>query len=242
MTKPGTFAVAMNETYVDTVRTPGALTPEELARAQHFYENLLTQSDAVSSMGRIPRSYAEALLAVAEARNEVKQVGEDFHALVYEVFPAMPGLEAYLDSPAINRTKKDQLIDSLLEGKASPTLIDFLHVLNRKDRLSMLRFIGIAVRTLWEERGHRIRVLVESAVALSPEQIGSIRSSVQAALGKTPILVVKVKPELIGGLVIHAGDKVFDTSIRTKLVTLRNQLMARGTNEIQSRRDRFSHN
>src|SRR5262249_38857728 len=161
--------------------------------------------------------YAEALLAVAVARNEVKQVGDDYHDLVYEVFPALPGLEAYLDSPAINRVKKDEMIDRLLQGKASPTFIDFLHVLNHKDRLSMLRFIGVAVRTLWEERGHRIRALVETAVPLTPPQIEAIRSTVEAALGKTPIVIVKVRPELIGGLIIHAGDKVFDTSIRTKL-------------------------
>lgn len=232
----------MNESFVETVRTPGALSPEELARAQHFYENLLSQSDAVSSLGRIPRSYAEALLAVAEQRNEVAEVGKDYHAFVYELFPALPGLEAYLDSPAINRIKKDELIKGLLEGKASKTFIDFLHVLNRKDRLSMLRFIGIAVRTLWEQRGNHIRVLVESAVPLSPEQMETIGKTVATAIGKLPIMLAKVKPELIGGLVIHAGDKVFDTSVRTKLQSLRNQLLARGTNEIQSRRDRFSNN
>lgn len=236
------LAVSMNDSFVETARTPGALSPEELARAQHMYENILNQSDAVSSMGRIPRSYAEALLDVAESRGQADEVGADYYAFVYEVFPAMPGLEAYLDSPAINRTKKDELLLKLLDGKASPTFIDFLRVLNKKDRLGMLRFIGIAYRTLRESRGNRIRVLVETAGDISPEQLESLKASVAAVLGKTPIVVVRKKPELIGGLVIHAGDKVFDTSVRTQLQTLRNQLLARGTHEIQSRRDRFSHN
>lgn len=231
----------MNESFVDTVRTPGALSPEELARTQAIYENLLMQSEAGSSLGRIPKSYAAALLTVAEQRNEVVQVGLDYHEFVYKVFKELPGLEAYLDSPAINKKKKDEVIVSLLEGKATPLFVDFLRVLNQKDRLGMLRFIGIAYRTLYEERKNRVRVLVESASELNDEQKKSLADSLAKVLGKEPVIVTKHKPELIGGLVVHAGDKVFDTSIRTKLFTLRNQLLARGTNEIQSRRDRFSH-
>jgi len=235
------FAMSMNESFVESVQTPGALSPEELARTQAMYESMLVQSDAMATLGRIPKSYAEALMDVAEARGQVVQVGMDYHDFVHEAFPALPGLEVYLDSPAINKKKKDEIIVQLLEGKATPLFIDFLRVLNSKDRLGMLRFIGIAYRTIYEERKNRIRVLVESASPLSEEQWKSLTESLVLVLGKRPIIVAKEKPELIGGLVIHAGDKVFDTSVRTQLFTLRNQLLARGTHEIQSRRDRFSH-
>ena len=207
-----------------------------------MYETVLSQSDAVTSLGRIPRSYAEALLGVAEARGQADAVGADYHALMNEVFLATPGLEGFLDSPAINRARKDALILKLLDGKASPLFIDFLRVLNRKDRLGMLRFIGIAYRTLQERRANRIRVTVDAASPLSAPQLESLKRSLAATLGQTPIVTVRDKPELIGGLVVHAGDKVFDTCVRTKLQTLRNQLLARGHHEIQSRRDRFSHN
>lgn len=232
----------MPDSFTDSVLTPGALSPEELARAQALYENMLQQSEAAPSLGRIPRSYAEALMNVAEARGEVVQVGIDYHQFVYEVFPQLPGLEAYLDSPAVNKSRKDEVIVQLLEGRATPLFIDFLRLLNRKDRLGMLRFIGIAYRTLYELRRNRIRILVEAASPLSDDQQRSLSESLQALLGKQPILVTRIRPELIGGLVVHAGDKVFDTSLRTKLLTLRNQLLSRGTYEIQSRRDRFSHN
>ncbi|HEY2909710.1 MAG TPA: F0F1 ATP synthase subunit delta, partial [Gemmataceae bacterium] len=60
-------------------------------------------------------------------------------------------------------------------------------------------------------------------------------------LKKTPILVVRVEPELIGGLIVHVGDKLHDTSVRTRLRNIRNQLLARGSHEIQSGRNRFSY-
>ena len=233
----------MNRSFVEQVQTPGALTPEELQRVQALYENIvLTQADAGVGMGRIPKTYAEALLAAALAKGQVADVAADFLAFGREVLPNVPGREAYLDSPAVTRRHKDELIVKLLDGKATDLFVDFLRVLNQKDRLGMLRFIGIAFRTLLEERAGRSRVLVEAAAPLTDDEQRAIKDDLAQVTGKTPVLVVRVKPELIGGLVIHIGDRVFDSSIRSKLQTLRNNLLARGTHEIQSRRDRFSHN
>ena len=38
--------------------------------------------------------------------------------------------------------------------------------------------------------------------------------------------------ELIGGLIVQIGDKVFDSSVRTRIQTLRAQLMERGTSYV----------
>ena len=232
----------MNDSFVAQVRTPGALSPEELERVEALYENLLMQSTGPAAMGRIPRTYAEALLAVAAERKQTAEVAADFHAFTHEVLPGVNGLEAYLDSPAVNRKAKDETILRVLEGRATDLFIDFLRVLNAKDRLSMVRFIGVAFRTLLEERTGRVRVLVESAVPLSDDQKNALTKTLADALGRTPILVVRERPELLGGLVVHVGDRVLDTSVRSKLETLRTNLLARGNHEIQSRRDRFSHN
>lgn len=234
----------MNQNFEAEIRTPGALSPAELARVQGLYENILLQTDTSNShtiAGRIPRTYAEGLLAAAEQRGEVLAVAENFHSLVYDVFPACPGLEAFLDTVAVTRKAKDEALTRMFEGKAVPLFLDFLRLLNRKERLGMLRLIGIAFRTILENRANHERVLVESATELTEDQKAKLKETLKAVLKKTPVLVVRVNPDLIGGLVVHVGDKVLDTSVRSKLATLRNQLLARGSHEIQTRRDRFSH-
>lgn len=234
--------MAMNDSFVSQVRTPGALSPEELARVEALYENILILTGTESAMGRIPRTYAEALLAAAAARNQTADVAADFHAFTHEVLAGVPGLEAYLDSPAASRRAKDELILKLLDGKATDLFVDFLRVLNEKDRLGMVRLIGVAFRALLEARTGRVRVLVESAAPLSDDQAAALKSTLSESLGKTPVLVVRERPELLGGLVVHVGDRVFDASLRSKILSLRTKLLARGNHEIQSRRDRFSHN
>jgi F-type H+-transporting ATPase subunit delta len=67
-----------------------------------------------------------------------------------------------------------------------------------------------------------------------------IKNGVRTIFKLEPILVMHVDPSLLGGLKIRIGDKVYDGTVRTKIDNLRNQLIARSSHEIQSRRDRFS--
>jgi F-type H+-transporting ATPase subunit delta len=231
----------MNTTFVDLVNTPGALSPEEMEHAQHLYEDMLLRTDSSRVTGRIARTYAEALLDIADRRGEADLIGDEFRSLGKDVFPHVPELESFLSSAAINKRARDAVLMKLFEGRSSPLFLDFLRLLNRKDRLGLVRLIAVAYRTLREQQANLQRVLVETASPLDDAQRKALTETLAAALGKKPILVVRQNPELIGGLVVHIGDKVFDTSVRSKLQTVRTKLLARGSHEIQSRRDRFSH-
>ena len=54
------------------------------------------------------------------------------------------------------------------------------------------------------------------------------------------MLATKIDPDLLGGLVVRVGDWLYDASVRTQLETIRNQIIARSSHEIQSGRNRFS--
>ena len=58
--------------------------------------------------------------------------------------------------------------------------------------------------------------------------------------GGEPVLVPKIKPELIGGIVLRMGDAVYDGSVAARLADIRGRIINRSVHEIQSRRDRFS--
>jgi F-type H+-transporting ATPase subunit delta len=231
--------VSQYSSYTEEVMTPGNMSAEDMERAQHLYEDILLRSDSRRVAGRVARTYAEALLKAAAERGEVDAVGEQFQSLGTDVFPATPGLEAFLSSAAISRKRKDAVLTQLFDGRATPLFFDFLRLLNRKDRLGILRLIAIAYRSLRDNAANRLRVLVEAAAPLAADQTAALEATLAELTGQTPVLVVRVKPELIGGLVVHVGDKVYDTSVRSTLRAVRNKLLARGSNEIQGRRDRF---
>jgi|GEM_PF-102923 F-type H+-transporting ATPase subunit delta len=233
--------MASTHSFIEQIRTPGAVPVEELERIQQAYADILTQTSSDGLIGRIPRTYAEALLAAGVARGVLAAVTSNFASFIRDLFPAVPGLEEYLDSPVLSKKSKDEFLVKMLDGRAEPLFLDFLRLLNQKDRLGLLRLIWEAYRNQLEHLFNRQRVLIESAIALTDEQKSRLSETLANIMKRTPVLVVRVKPELIGGLVIRTGDHVFDTSVRTKLQSYRTQLLARGTHEIQSGRDRFGH-
>jgi F-type H+-transporting ATPase subunit delta len=193
-----------------------------------------------SSERRIARVYAEALLNVAEKRGLGDDLGEELQALVSTVFAGPPEIEATLRSPVIRRTVKNSLLEKSFKGNVSELLFNFLSVLNSKDRLSLVRDVLRAYRDLLDKRAKRLLVSVKSAVALSDEQTASLKELIGRATGLEPMIAARVDEALLGGMIVQVGDKVFDSSVRTRIDAIRNQLLARSSYEIQAGRDRFS--
>ena len=73
-----------------------------------------------------------------------------------------------------------------------------------------------------------VRVQVTSAVPLSDGQRDELKKTLSAALRSDPVIELRTDPNLLGGLVVLVGDRVYDTSVRTRLETLRTHLMASG--------------
>jgi F-type H+-transporting ATPase subunit delta len=189
---------------------------------------------------RIGKVYAEALLQAADKQNATQEVLEEFEALVHDLFRRDPQLENFLASSAIGRDRKQAVIEKTFRGRASDVFVNFLLVLNHHERLDVIRAIQAAYRDLHEERSGRVRVHVKSAVPLPDDQAETLRRELRAVFHKEPVLETRVDPELIAGMVVQVGDWKLDSSIKSRLQNIREQLVERSSYEIQSRRDRFS--
>ena len=118
----------------------------------------------------VARVYAEALLNSAQKAGQTEEMVEDLNALVNEVLPRDPYLEAFLTSRAVGRERKAHALRAAFHGRASDLFLNFLLVLNDHDRLEALRAIAATVRDLFEERSGMVRVQVRSAVPLPDDQ------------------------------------------------------------------------
>jgi F-type H+-transporting ATPase subunit delta len=188
---------------------------------------------------RVARVYAQALLDAAGAAGQVEDVLQDLDGLFADVIRADPEFEAFLASGAIGRRAKAEVIERAFAGRANPLFVNFLLVLNEHDRLDLLRGVRQAAREISDERAGRMPVLVRSAVPLPDDQRERLRGELREAFRKEPVLETRVDPALLGGLVVRVGDWLYDASVRARLEEIRNQLIASGSHEIQSRRDHF---
>jgi F-type H+-transporting ATPase subunit delta len=200
-----------------------------MSRSENLQDTAL---DPGITRSRLVQVYAEALLAAAADAGRVEEVGGELSDLVDSVFAANPAIEAYLISPAVGRRAKTQALEDALSGRVSDLVRNMVAVLNKNGRLGIVRAIAAAYRDLLEQRAGRVRVKVVSAVPLSDDQRRRLTETLAARLKQSPVLSVSVDPNLLGGLVVRVGDQVFDTSVRTRLETLRNQLLEQGSSYV----------
>lgn len=202
----------------------------ETARPKHVLEDPSARSIAMV--------YAVALLDAAKSVG-VEQPLDEFKDLI-DAVQSNPEFESLLSSAILNRDDKQGLVERTLKPRCSEFLGNFLTVLAKHDRLNLLSTILHEAIQEQERRSGSQRVLVRSAVALSPAQLDSIRSQLKSAMSTDPIVVPQVEPALLGGLIIQVQDTIYDGSVATRLKNLTQRLRDRYVHEIQSGRDRFS--
>jgi F-type H+-transporting ATPase subunit delta len=164
----------------------------------------------------------------------------EYAALLQTAEAPRSELRQFFVSGVFGRSRRAEVIQKVFDGRAHPLLVNFLLVLNDHERIPLLPVILFEAKELRNRRASRLPVDVSAAVPLTAEQIERIRQRVRESLSLEPVIDVKVDPELLGGIKLRVGDWVFDGTVRTYLNELRDQIIARSSHEIQSRRDRFS--
>ena len=67
-------------------------------------------------------------------------------------------------------------------------------------------------------------VEVTSVSELDKSDLDKIKKSISSKIGSNIIIKSKSDPGILGGLIVKVGSKLIDTSIRSKLVKLKNNL------------------
>jgi F-type H+-transporting ATPase subunit delta len=189
---------------------------------------------------RVAVVYAKALLGAAEAAKTTDAVLQEFDSLVDDVLDRLPKLEEVFASTFVEEDAKEAMLTKAFANRASPVFLNFLKVVARHGRLDMLRLIHLAFHEEYNKARNRVRVLVSTATPLDKDAQSRIAEEIRKRLQLQPVLDQQVHPELIGGIVLRIGDRVFDGSVATQLERLHAKMLNRSVHEIQSRRDRFS--
>jgi F-type H+-transporting ATPase subunit delta len=189
---------------------------------------------------RIAKVYAHALLNVAIKNGHVDDYQEAFDTLVGNPLqePTQSDIGPLLTSTMISHERKEEIIKKVFDPRVDQTFVNFLLVLNKHDRLGLLRPIAAMYRQLRDEHHRRVRTLVRSAVALTDEQRQQVKEMVQNHFHQQAVLVEEIDPDLLGGLQLRIGDLMIDLSLRSRLFNIQQQMIERSKHEIQRRRDR----
>jgi F-type H+-transporting ATPase subunit delta len=188
---------------------------------------------------RLADLYARAGLDAAGDAESQQQLADDLESLVADVLDVHPDFEELCRSKLISRDEKLELLDRVFGASASPTSLNLLKVMVLHGRLGIIRAVARSAHKLINERIGCVLVSVETALPLDADSENELVAILKTRLNAEPIIETHVNPDLLAGLVIRAGDKVFDASARTHLQRARRQMVAHAVETIQARPHQF---
>lgn len=176
---------------------------------------MTTGENAISS--EAAQRYARALFDLALESKALAKAEADMDALG-AAFGESPELLRAVASPVHKADEKAAALASLAKAlKLSPMGSNFVAVTAKNGRAGALPSIITAFKRLAAQHRGAITAEVMSADALTATQLKELTTALKTALGRDIEVRAEVRPELIGGLTVKVGSRMFDSSLRTKL-------------------------
>ncbi|MCI9221034.1 MAG: ATP synthase F1 subunit delta [Lachnospiraceae bacterium] len=173
----------------------------------------------------VSKTYGEALYEVAAEAGKTSELMEEIRC-VREILASNPGFDELMEHPGVPKQEKLQIVENVFKGRLSDELTGLLEVVVSKERYRDLPAI-FAYFTEKVKEEQRIAVAwVTTAVELAPGQREAVKTKLLETSGYASMeMHYEVDASIIGGMIIRIGDRVVDSSVRTKLDGLKKQLL-----------------
>jgi F-type H+-transporting ATPase subunit delta len=171
-----------------------------------------------SKMTTIARPYATAAFEVASTK-------QDFGA--WEIMLASAAnitrnetIMQMLANPDVTQQQLLKMYFDLLGEKVDTQKKNFLSLLAENSRLAVLPEIAVLFNAALAAQEKKLHVTAIAATPLSDTYQQKLVQALTKRLHRQVELHCEVEPDLLGGVIIRAGDTVIDGSVRGKLARL----------------------
>jgi len=125
--------------------------------------------------------------------------------------------QATVSAPDIQLTDVEDLFLSICSDQVTEEVRNFIRLLVRNGRLSVLDDVAKQYESLKADDEGVVSAVIQSAFDLDETQVGAITEILSKKLEKKISPSVTTDPNLIGGIKVYVGDKVWDASVRGRL-------------------------
>lgn len=174
-----------------------------------------------SPVSGIAERYAGSLYELASQSNSVEAVEADlgrFEALLSE----SDDLSRMIKSPVFSAEEQFKSVAAIADKAGITGLVgNFLRVVAQNRRLFAVPAMIKAYRAIAADARGEVSAEVTSAHPLTAAQEEELKATLKRVTGKDVAIAATVDPSLLGGLIVKIGSRQIDTSLRTKLNSLK---------------------
>jgi len=145
---------------------------------------------------------------------------------------ANPNVRALLETPRLSLKEKLGLLETVLKegegGAVNPLLLNLAGLLISQGRLGLVDDIAQEYRSLLLKHRGIEEAEVVTAVPLEEDEKEALRQRLSQMLGKKMELDFRVRPEILGGIIVRSREWVLEGSALGMLESLRKTLVEAG--------------
>jgi F-type H+-transporting ATPase subunit delta len=168
--------------------------------------------------------YATAMFELALEEKALEKVEADLNRFG-QALDAVEDLRRLVRSPVFTAEEQERALSAILEKiKIEGLTANFLKLIAKNRRLFAAPDMIKAFRALLARHRGQTSAEVTSAVPLEEGQVRALQSALKAGLHKDVQLDQKVDATLLGGLLVKVGSRMVDSSLRTKLTSLKHAM------------------
>lgn len=176
----------------------------------------------MSELATLARPYAAAVFKRAKETHATAKWSQSL-AFMSAVLDN-EDISVVVDNPKVSRQRLSALMLDICQEHVNKENENFLKLLVHNNRLILLPYIAKIFEAYKAEDEGYAEVEVVTAYALSKEARQNLATTLEKTLGKEIHMNVTVDKSLIGGVLVRAGDKVIDGSIRGRLQNMQKAL------------------
>jgi len=184
-------------------------------------ENWEQVADKNSPVSGLAERYATALFELAEDEKGLAELEADVDRFA-TMHDQSDDLQSFIRSPVHSAEEQVRAIAGVLDKAEIKGLVaNFLKVAAANRRLFAVPDMITAFRRMLAEHRGEAAAEVTSAEPLSEAHLAALKDALKQALGKDVAIDARVDPSLIGGLIVKVGSRMIDSSLKTKLNSLK---------------------
>ena len=171
-------------------------------------------------MTELAKEYGAGMYALAAEENIEKAVLEEL-STIKRCFKEQTEFVRLLSNMALGKEERLGILDNAMRGQVNPYVLNFLKLLCERGALSEFAGCEEAYRELYNKDHAVVEARVTTGEALSDDQRTRLTEKLRQMTGKEIILLERVDPKVIGGVLLEMDGRRYDNTVLHRLESVR---------------------
>ena len=166
--------------------------------------------------------YAKTLFDLSKQTDSVNKIKNELKAVAY-LYNKVSAFRLVLITKRINAENKSNIICNAL-NKFEPLIVEFVLILIKNNQTNNLLDIIMRFNNMCSADSNMNKISVTTASKLNDSQLNNIANIISSKIGFKPEIDQFTDSELIGGIKLRIGNKIFDNSVSYQINQLKKTL------------------